>query len=119
MTRVLPTTNQGTGTIGVEVTLDNPQHDWFAGQVVRARRVTETREGIYLPVQAVLNQGEVKPYVFLAVGDQAVKTPVDIGRLMENRLEILSGVSLGDQVIVKGANQVYDGSFIKRVGAVQ
>lgn len=119
VTRILPVTSRGTGTIGVEVTVDNPERDWFAGQVVRARRIMETHEGIFLPVEAVLNRGEVKPYVFLAVGDQAVKTPVTLGRLMENRLEITSGVAVGDQVIVKGANQVFDGSAIKRVGAVQ
>ncbi len=54
VTRILPTTNQGTGTIGVEVTVDNSQRDWFPGQVVKARRTVETREGIFVPVQAVL-----------------------------------------------------------------
>ncbi|NPV89975.1 MAG: efflux RND transporter periplasmic adaptor subunit [Firmicutes bacterium] len=115
VTRVMPTTSQGTGAIGAEVTVDNAERDWFAGQVVRARRITDTREGIFLPVEAVLNHGGEKPYVFLGVEDRAVKTPVTIGRLMGNKLEILDGVALGDQVIVKGSNQVFNGSLIKRV----
>lgn len=114
VTRVYPSTNQSTGTIGVEVTIPNPLHDWYPGQVVRARYATESKEGLFVPVEAVLNQGMDKPYVFLAIGDKAVKTQVTTGDLFDNKLEILTGVKPGDQVIVKGADMLFDGNTIKQ-----
>ncbi|MFZ5642466.1 MAG: efflux RND transporter periplasmic adaptor subunit [Bacillota bacterium] len=119
VTRILPSTNQGTGAIGVEVTVDNSLRDWFPGQVVRARRAVETIEGLFVPVQAVVNHGEEKPYVFLAAGDRAVKTTVTTGRLIGNRLEILSGIKPGKLVVVRGAEQLFDGSAIRQAGVIK
>lgn len=110
--RVLPTTNQGTGTIGVEIIIENSGREWFPGQVVRALREVETREGLFLPAEAVLSRGEEKPFVFLAVGEKAVKTPVTVGELMDKKLEILTGLNEGDQVVVRGAEQLFDGNNI-------
>ncbi|HBV98738.1 MAG TPA: efflux RND transporter periplasmic adaptor subunit [Desulfotomaculum sp.] len=113
VTRVYPATNQGTGTIGVEVTVANNGHDWHPGQVVRARFAADSREGLFIPVEAVLNHGLDKPYVFLASGDKAVKTPVTTGELFNNQLEITSGIKPGDQVVVKGSEMLFDGNTIK------
>lgn len=116
VTRIMPATNQGTGTIGVEVTVDNSGGQWYPGQVVRARRAVETREGIFVPVQAVMSYGEEKPHVYIAAGDKAVKAPVTTGQLFGGRLEILSGIKPGDQVVVSGAEQLFDGDTIKQAG---
>lgn len=113
VTRVYPATNQGTGTIGVEVTVANPGYDWHSGQVVRARFAAESREGLFIPVEAVLNHGLDKPYVFLVSGDKAVKTPVTTGELFNNQLEITSGIKPGEQVVVKGSEMLFDGNTIK------
>ncbi|TEB07775.1 Swarming motility protein SwrC [Pelotomaculum schinkii] len=101
----------GTGTISVEVEVPNPRRDWFPGQVVKASRTAAMKEGLFVPVEAVLSRGEEKPYVFLAVGDKAVKTFVTTGELFNNHLEILSGVKDGDQVVVKGADRLFDGDL--------
>ncbi|MFZ5644428.1 MAG: efflux RND transporter periplasmic adaptor subunit [Bacillota bacterium] len=114
VTRLFPAVSQGTGAIGVEVTVSNPKHDWFPGQVVKAKYVMETKEGLFVPVEAVLNHGLEKPYVFIASVDKAVKTAVTIGDIVDNRLEILSGINQGDLVIVKGADKLFDGNSIKQ-----
>lgn len=116
ISRIYPTTSQGTGTIGVEVTIPNPGRDWFPGQVVRALRAVETRQGLFLPAEAVMSRGEGKPYVFIANGERAVKTSVTTGDLMGTRLEITSGLKAGDRVIVRGADLLSDGSAIKQAG---
>lgn len=116
VTRIYPTTNQGTGTISVEVEVPNTQRDWFPGQIVNASRTAVMKEGLFVPVEAVLSRGEAKPYVFLAVGDKAVKTYVTTGELINNQLEILSGVKDEDQVVVKGADRLFDGDLIKQAG---
>ncbi len=119
VTKIYPSTNQSTGTIGVEVSVPNQQHDWYAGQVVKASKRIESKEGIYVPVGAVINQGEPQPYVFLAVGGKAVKTSVTIGELINNKLEIRSGLKPGDEVVIKGVDRLFDGDVIEPAGGTQ
>lgn len=119
VTRIFPSTNQSTGTICVEVTVDNPQRDWYPGQVVTASRAITEKEGLFVPVVAVLNRGEERPYVYLAAGEKAVKRAVTTGELFDNRLEILSGLKEGDQVVVKGADRLFDGDPIQPAGGAK
>lgn len=116
VSRIYPATNQSTGTIGVEVKIPNPKHDWFSGQVVKASKKIEGKSGIFVPVEAVISRGETTPYVFLASGGKAVKTAVTIGELSDNKLEVLSGLKEGDQIIVKGVDRLFDGDPIELAG---
>lgn len=117
--KVFPATNQSTGTIGVEVQLANPKHDWFAGQVVKAIKTMKGQEGIYVPVEAVLSRGQNDAHVFVNAGGKAVKTAVAIGRLTNDRLEIKSGLKVGDELIVKGVDRLFDGDAIEVAGGTK
>ncbi|MGE5701509.1 MAG: efflux RND transporter periplasmic adaptor subunit [Clostridia bacterium] len=119
VSKIFPATNQSTGTIGVEITIANPKRDWFAGQVIKASKTIEGKQGIFVPAEAVISQGEAQPYVFVASGDKAVKTPVTIGELLNNKLEIVSGLKEGDQLIVKGADRLFDGDVIQLTGGAK
>ena len=115
VSRIYPSTNRGTGTVGVEVAVPNPKQDWLPGQVVMANRA-EAREGLYVPVSAVINRGEEKPYVFLAIAGKAIKRSVTIGELFGDNLEITSGLTAGDRIVVKGADQLFEGDAIEDPG---
>lgn len=116
VTRIIPVANQGTGTIGVEVSVANPGRDWFPGQVVVAGRATAAKTGLFVPAGAVINRGEDKPFLFVAVDGKAVKRPVTTGELFGNQLEILSGLDEGEQLVVKGAELLFDGDSIEQPG---
>jgi RND family efflux transporter MFP subunit len=114
--KIYPATNQSTGTIGVEVSVPNPKHDWFAGQVVKATKTIQGKAGIFVPIEAVISRGQDNAHVFLFAGGKAVKTPVTIGEISDNKLEILSGLKEGDQLIVKGVDRLFDGDAIELAG---
>lgn len=103
---ILPATQEGTGTVGVEVVVDNPERDWLSGQVVQCVHAVDTAESIYVPVAAVNRSGDGRTHVFLVKNGLAVKTSVKTGLLLHNRLEILSGMQAGDVVVVKGADRL-------------
>ncbi|GIP60190.1 efflux RND transporter periplasmic adaptor subunit [Paenibacillus woosongensis] len=111
--RVSPATNQGTGTLTVEVSLPNPKQDWIPGQVVRVGLSSAGQEGIFVPAGAVVSNGQ-EPYVFKHVNGKAVKTVVELGaRISEdNRLSIASGLHEGDVVVSIGADRLFDGDTI-------
>ena len=113
---IYPATNQGTGTIGAEVWLENPEHNWFAGQVVKATRTLREKEALWAPIDAVVSPGSEKPCVFLLKDNKAVKTPVTIGELVNDHLEIISGVNEGDVIIASGADRLFDGDPVKPLG---
>ncbi|MGE5415736.1 MAG: efflux RND transporter periplasmic adaptor subunit [Acidobacteriota bacterium] len=117
VTRIYPETNQGTGTISVEVTLNNSARDWFPGQVVSITRKISERQGIFAPVESVINRGEKNPYVFVVENGKAVKREVHIGGLYDNnRLEITSGLKADDQIVTRGADLLFEGDRIKAIG---
>ncbi|MFY0546066.1 efflux RND transporter periplasmic adaptor subunit [Brevibacillus sp. H7] len=117
--KIYPATNLSTGTIGVEVNISNPKHDWFAGQVVKATKTIQGKAGIYVPIEAVISRGQANAHVFLSVGGKAVKTPVTVGAIINNKLEIQSGLKEGDQLIVKGVDRLFDGDAIEHAGGTQ
>ncbi|MGO0063746.1 efflux RND transporter periplasmic adaptor subunit [Brevibacillus fluminis] len=117
--KIYPATNESTGTIGVEITIPNPKHDWFAGQVVKASKTIEGKTGIFVPAAAVISQGEAQPYVFVVNGGKAVKTSVTIGELIQNKLEITSGLKEGEQLVTKGADRLFDGDAIELTGGAK
>jgi RND family efflux transporter MFP subunit len=113
VTKVHPTTNKGTGTVGVEVRIANPQHDWLPGQMVQVSRKLNGEKATFVPVQSVLNRGEKNPYVYVAIDGKAIKRPVVIGRISGQYLEISSGLNLGEQVVSRGADRLFNGDLIQ------
>ncbi|MBC2580384.1 efflux RND transporter periplasmic adaptor subunit [Clostridium sp. DJ247] len=116
VTKIFPSTNESTGTIGVEVSVQNPNHDWVQGQVVNCLHEVEGEEGLFVPVESVINTGDGKCYVFLASGGKAVKTEVRVGTMFNNKFQITSGLKEGDTLVVKGADRLFNNDSIKAVG---
>jgi RND family efflux transporter MFP subunit len=112
VTRIHPATNQGTGTISVEVTVANPSKDWHPGQLVQISRKINGEKGIFVPVQSVINRGESEPYVFVVVNNKAVKRSVTIGQIAGQDLEITSGLQLGEKVVSRGAERLFNGDRV-------
>jgi RND family efflux transporter MFP subunit len=116
VTNIKPATNKGTGTIGVEVKLPNPKHDWHPGQMVQVSKKSNGENGMFVPVPSVINRGEKEPYVYVAVNGKAVKKPVQIGAISGQYLEIASGLTMGEQVVSRGADRLFDGDRIETGG---
>ncbi|WP_082096650.1 efflux RND transporter periplasmic adaptor subunit [Paenibacillus wulumuqiensis] len=108
VTKLNPQTNESTGSINVEVVINNPQRDWKPGQVVNASRQVSAETGILLPTEAVISSGS-EPYVFKAVNGKAVKTPVELGKMYNNSYQIIGGIKVGDKVVTRGADRLFNG----------
>jgi RND family efflux transporter MFP subunit len=117
VTKIFPAANEQTGGITAEVTVNNAEHKWHAGQVVTCSHNAESLTAIYVPKEAVISHGGSAPYVFLVINEQAVKTEVTIGTLRNNLFEIKSGLQENDQLIVKGADRLSDGDQVTVIGS--
>ncbi|NRS16368.1 efflux RND transporter periplasmic adaptor subunit [Brevibacillus sp. HB1.4B] len=118
VTNIYPATNEQTGTISVEVVIDNTKKDWFAGQVVTVKRTLSQKKGIFVPAEAVFSRGS-EPYVFLLTDGKATKTTVTIGQYVDNHFEVTSGLQEGDMLIMKGADRLLNGDSVTVKGGNQ
>lgn len=113
VTNIFSATNESTGSINVEVTIDNAKHNWHPGQVVTCDHKTNSGVAIFIPKEAVISSGSSTPYVFLLKDNKAVKTDVKIGELKNNKLEIKLGINEDENLIIEGADRLSNGDKVK------
>ena len=85
------------------------------GMFLRAAITTSATQGLTVPSKAVLPQTDGSSIVYRVQGDGTVKAqPVQLGDIMSGeRIEIKSGLSASDRVVVKGAPFLKDGDKVE------
>jgi membrane fusion protein (multidrug efflux system) len=71
---------------------------------------------LLLPVGAVLG-GQGSQAVFVVDDNTAVRRTVTTGLTSQGRIEIVSGLDEGDQVVVVGNNSLRDGMTVRTAGS--
>ncbi len=92
---------------GVNLLFDNPNNRIKSGVTANIKIFTySTDNAIVLPRKIILSD-DTGYYVYTAQNDKAVKRYVKLGKGEEN-VEIIQGLNVGDKVITKGYNIVYE-----------
>ncbi len=102
-----------------KIVVPNPSHMLRAGMVSEARLIGDTQENaITLPGSAIVRDERGVTQVFLlAPGQNRVYgRRVDVGAMIDNEVEIRSGLSGNEQVVVDGQNHLREGSIVKIQG---
>jgi len=104
-----------TGTFPVKIKLSNADHIIKPGMFAEVHFTREMNENtVVVPRNTVLTD-ETSSYVFVNNGGISIKTTVETGIDNGEYIEILSGVSIGDEVITKGHTYITDGEEINIV----
>lgn len=103
---IYPTIESTTRTARVRISLDNENGKLKPGAYADirfdTRETNDTSQGLAVPSQAIL-QDSRGAHVIIALGDGRFEPrKVRIGRSANGRTEILSGISLGDQIVSSG-----------------
>ena len=113
---ILPQIDPVTRTIAVEVMVANGNRRLLPGMYAKislARRVVDKVPAI--PANAVL-EDESGAYVYVLEQNKAVLRQVVTGLSDEKYVEILSGLAIGEEIIVAGQHSVESGSKVEVVG---
>ncbi len=103
-----------THTYDIRINIRNAEGDILPGMVAKVEiRNHGLQQGIFLPIRAVQQASDGKLFVWTKAGDQAHRTDITTGRTLGNRIEVLSGIAAGDQVITEGYQKVSEGSPVK------
>lgn len=103
----------------VEINLRNDTGNLYSGMFVTARIISDSKDlVITLPLNSVLEDND-KKYVYVIKGDGVVKTTVATGIQNVEKIEIIDGLKIGDEVVVKGQDFLSETSKINIVNEVK
>lgn len=108
--RIRPVVDPGSGTVQVTVEANPGQDSQLrAGQFVNLDIVTEVLEGrLALPRTSLVLDGPV-PRAFRVVDGRAEELTITMGSSHGERVEILSGITPGDTIVVVGQHNLRNG----------
>lgn len=93
--------------------MDPTDIDLKIGMNGSVRIVVATKQGaLAVPADAVIEK-KGKKFVFVVEDGKAKLTPVEVGIINEETIEIASGIRAGDRVISKGIDKLEDGQPVK------
>lgn len=97
----------------LRLAIDAASNRFRIGSLVSATYAAVGGEIITLPQSAITGTSD-HPTVWRVEGDdrQAHSVPVTLGSAIADRIEVKAGVSVGDEIIVKGANSLEDGQSV-------
>lgn len=110
---VAPEVNPDTRTVLIKATVPNPDHALLPGMFAEISLILETREGaVVIPESAIMMEGDSKTVFIVKPDGTADLRTVSLGTFLPDRVEVLSGLTMGDKVIVKGVQKVRPGAQI-------
>ncbi len=107
VTNLSPVANPVARTIDVELSIPNPAHRLKPGMYAEVEWVESRRTALVVPLVSIVDRGGQK-YVFLAGDGQARMVPVTTGTVVNDVIEILSGLKGDERVITTGAGLLND-----------
>lgn len=106
-----------TGTVRAKARFNNSRQQIFPSQFVNVQLKLRTiNNAVVVPVNA-MRQGGSGDYVFVLMDDRTVKLrPVVRGQPLGDKVQVTSGLQLGEKVITEGADRLRDGARVMLPG---
>jgi len=104
-----------TRTFTVKIELKNPDLQIRPGMTAEIKiRTNSTESFVTIPAEAILHDIDNSSYVFIAdtIKNQAFKRTISLGNILDNQIEVVSGLTPGEPVIVSGQQKLSNGSLI-------
>lgn len=117
ISRITPLIDPQTRTFAVELTVANAKEQIKPGMYARVTMNYGSRQNVVVPDRAVvkmLGSGDRFIYVLKADGTVSYQK-VELGRRLNDRYEVLSGINDGDEVVLTGQSALKNGIAVERV----
>ena len=110
-----PRLAEETRSIGVRARVPNDKSELRPGLFARVRLIIAVRDNaVLVPEQAIVPMGE-KLFVYVIEDGKAAIRPVQLGVRQSGRVEVTSGVQLGETVITAGVQKIGPGSAVNPI----
>lgn len=105
---IKPKVEPDTRTAEVSIRIDNKDDRLKTGMFAKGRIIEKAYKDVVIPVEAVLKEQD-KSFVYVSDGKVATKRQVVTGLLQDGDVEIVSGLKIGEQLVVVGQDNLRDG----------
>ena len=113
---VAPSVDPRSRTVAVKIEPKDPEGKLKPGMFVQLSIKTQERQAALLvPRDAVVGSG-TQTSVYVLSQDRAYKRSVKTGVSQDQSIQVLSGVSEGDQVVIEGQATLADGQLVSVIG---
>lgn len=117
--RISPVVDQATGTVKVTVEIADARPGFKPGAFVRVALRTDTKaDALLIPKKAVIEE-DGENFVFVAESDKARRVKVILGYEHEGIVQVRSGLSAGQKVVVAGQGALKEGARINVIESSQ
>jgi multidrug efflux pump subunit AcrA (membrane-fusion protein) len=115
VSEIVPSLDPASRSTIVKVDLRNPAAPTVlrSGLFGRARFTTGTRQVLTVPVQSVLERGQLTFVYLMDPSKTARMRLIQTGKLYADRIEVLSGLNQEDQVILEPSSALKDGATVE------
>jgi RND family efflux transporter MFP subunit len=105
--RIYPTIDNTTKTFTVEVKIQNQNLKLRPGMFSKVKLDLGKGKAILVPTLALIKQtGTNDMYLFVNKDSVAIKQPIKIGRVIDDKTEIIEGINEGDEIVIVGQNKL-------------
>ena len=105
--------DQTTGTIKLRAQFSNETRALYPNQFVNIRMLLDTHKDVTTISTAGVQRGVPGTFVYLVNADSTVSVrPVKLGATDGDRVEVVSGLTPGDRIVIDGADKLRDGAKI-------
>jgi len=117
LTRLSPVVDPITRSAYAEVTLSNPDHKLKPGMFAEIDIVVVSSKGaVVVPKDAILEEpNSGSSFVFVVAGGSAMKKVVETGISQQGLVEVKSGLTFGEKMVVTGQHYLKDGDKVEVV----
>lgn len=117
VTAINPALDPATRATIVEAMIANPEGAIRSGMFATAQvALGATERGLFVPRDAIVDDPNTNSFRVFTVSDAAARLRVVQPAVQpDGQVRILSGVSAGDQVVVSGLEQLFDGAAVRPV----
>jgi len=110
---IAPTIDPMTRTLRVKARMSNTDARLRPGLFARADLGVAVRNNVaMIPEEAVLQRADGAVAYRVVAGARAERRSIKVGVIRAGRVEVSEGLAIGDQVVVRGQNQLVDGAAV-------
>ncbi len=114
--RLSPVLDSETRTADVEIEIANPKNLLKPGMFARVSLALQKKEkSLVVPQAAIVRRGSAVGVFKIDEERRATFVPLEVGAAYDGSVEVVGGVSQGDQVVTLGAHLLEEGSRVRIV----
>lgn len=114
---VSPIVDPASGTIKVTIQLNQYPDSVRPGDFTEVKVITDKRENAMLLPSVAIIEERNQHYLYVEENNKAVRKNIEVGYVIAEQTEILSGITAEDRVVIKGQRNLNEGNHLKVISS--